>query len=84
VSSAVDLTERINGLFLEAVNIEVTSPDQDLIESGLLDSLVFVEMLLHIEREFGVDVGLTGFDIDDFRTVRKIADFVQRHNPDSA
>ena len=84
MSSAVDLTERINGLFLEAVNIEVTSPDQDLIETGLLDSLVFVEMLLHIEREFGVDVGLAGFDIDDFRTVSRIADFVRRHNPDLA
>ena len=67
MSSAVDLTERINGIFVEAVNIEIASPDQDLIESGLLDSLAFVEILLHIEREFGVDVSLAEFEIDVFR-----------------
>ena len=80
VSSGVDLTERINRLFLDAVNIQVPSPELDLIESGLLDSLAFVEILLRIEQEFGIDVGLAEFEIDDFRTVRKIAEFVQRHS----
>jgi D-alanine--poly(phosphoribitol) ligase subunit 2 len=81
VKRAVDRTGRISELFLEAVNIEVESPDQDLIESGLLDSLSFVEILLQIEREFGVDVGLAGFEIDDFRTVNNIADYVERNSP---
>jgi D-alanine--poly(phosphoribitol) ligase subunit 2 len=81
VKRAVDRTGRIRELFLEAVNIEVESPDQDLIESGLLDSLSFVEILLQIEREFGVDVGLAGFEIDDFRTVDNIADYVERNSP---
>jgi methoxymalonate biosynthesis acyl carrier protein len=84
VSETLDLTARISELFLEAVEIEVEAPDQDLIENGLLDSLTFVEILLHIEREFGVDVGLVGFEIDDFRTVENIGEFVQRHKPEPA
>jgi acyl carrier protein len=43
--------------------------------------LAFVEILLQIEREFGVDVGLAGFEIDDFRTVNDIADYVERNSP---
>jgi D-alanine--poly(phosphoribitol) ligase subunit 2 len=69
---------------VETVNIEVASPDLDLIESGLLDSLAFVEILLAIEREFGVDAGLASFEIDDFRSITKIADFVGRHSAGSA
>jgi methoxymalonate biosynthesis acyl carrier protein len=84
MSQTFDRTERISELFFEAVNIEVESSDQDLIESGLLDSLSFVEMLLQIEREFGVDVGVAGFEIDDFRTVKTIAAYVDRHSPQLA
>jgi D-alanine--poly(phosphoribitol) ligase subunit 2 len=84
VNSAADLTERIRELFVDVVSIEVASADTDLIESGLLDSLAFVEILLSIEREFGVDAGLAEFEIDDFRTIASIAAFVRRHAPAAA
>jgi methoxymalonate biosynthesis acyl carrier protein len=79
VSSAIDLTEQISELLRTSVSIEVSSPDLDLIENGLLDSLTFVEILLSVEEEFGIEIGVDGFEIDDFRTVRKIAAFVSRH-----
>jgi D-alanine--poly(phosphoribitol) ligase subunit 2 len=78
VSRTVDTVERITELLRATVSMEVSSPDLDLIESGMLDSLAFVEILLGIEDEFGVDVRMGGFQIDDFRTVSKIADFVER------
>jgi methoxymalonate biosynthesis acyl carrier protein len=78
MSSAVDLTQQLTELLRTAVNIEVPSPDLDLVENGLLDSLTFVEILLSIEQEFGVEIGVGGFEIDDFRTVRRMADFVAR------
>ena len=84
MSNAIDPTDQITDLLRTTVSIEVPSPDLDLIENGLLDSLTFVEILLGIEETFGVKIGVGGFEIDDFRTVRKIADFVSRHTSAAA
>ena len=68
VSNALDLTQQVSELLRTAVHIEVESPDLDLMKNGLLDSLTFVEILLTIEQEFAVEIGVGGFEIDDFRT----------------
>src|SRR5258706_6886307 len=38
--------ERLHALFLARFNIDVPTPDTDLLETGLLDSLQLVELLL--------------------------------------
>jgi methoxymalonate biosynthesis acyl carrier protein len=73
-----DLERRICALFLEALNIRVDSDDTDLIESGVIDSLVLVELLLHLEEAFDVEVVVTELEIEDFRTVKRIAMLVSR------
>jgi methoxymalonate biosynthesis acyl carrier protein len=73
-----DLDRRIRRLFLEALNVDIDSVHTDLIETGLLDSLALVELLLHLEEEFKVDVVVAELDIEDFRTVRSIGVFVTR------
>jgi D-alanine--poly(phosphoribitol) ligase subunit 2 len=79
VSSTVDLTQRVSHLLRTVLSVEIASPDVDLLENGRLDSLAFVEILFGIEEEFGVDVGVGGFEIEDFRTVRSIAELVRRN-----
>jgi D-alanine--poly(phosphoribitol) ligase subunit 2 len=76
--NGAELGGRIRGLFLEALSIGVDSVDTDLIETGLLDSLVLVELLLHLEDEFGIDAMAAELDLEDFRTVRSIGTFVTR------
>jgi acyl carrier protein len=71
------VTDRVQRLFVETLNVEVPSPDTDLIEGGLLDSLALVELLFALEREFAVTIALENLDIDTFRSIRTIADFVE-------
>jgi len=71
-----DLHERIAGIFTAALNMEVPSADTDLFEAGLLDSLAFVELLLQLEREFGVATSLEDLEADNFRSIARIATFV--------
>jgi acyl carrier protein len=71
------VTDRVQRLFVETLNVEVPSPDTDLIEGGLLDSLALVELLLALEREFAVTIALENLDIDSFRSIRSIAGFVE-------
>jgi methoxymalonate biosynthesis acyl carrier protein len=69
-------TERVQRLFVETLNTQAPAADTDLIEGGLLDSLALVELLLALEREFGVTIALEELEIDTFRSVASIVDFI--------
>ena len=74
-------TERVCRLFAEKLEIRVPSGDTDVIEAGLLDSLALVELLFEIEREFGVALPLDDLDVENFRTARRIGEFIQTVTP---
>jgi acyl carrier protein len=74
--STPEVTERVQRIFVDALNIQVPSEDTDLIEGGYIDSLALVELLFAIEREFSVTVPLDELDIDNFRNVRRISELV--------
>ncbi len=71
-----DLEAQIAALFAERLQVEVPSPDLDLFEGGVVDSLRFVKLLTSLEQRFGFRVSFEELEIDDFRTLRHIARFV--------
>jgi len=71
-----DLTARVSAIFSEVLHVEVASTETDLFEAGLLDSLAFVELLLQLERVFGVTTSLEDLELDHFRTIARIAALV--------
>lgn len=74
MGSMIDsLVPDLHALFSETLNVDVPSADADLIDSGLLDSLRLVELLLHIEGSLGCRVPLEEIDLDDLRSVNRIA-----------
>jgi D-alanine--poly(phosphoribitol) ligase subunit 2 len=70
--------ERVANLFSGAMNVDVPSMDADLFDTGVLDSLAFVELLLQLEREFGVTTSVEDLELDNFKSIARIADFVMR------
>lgn len=70
------LIARISSLIGDALNVEVGAPDVDLIDTGLLDSLALVTLITEIEREFAYELPLDDFDVERFRSVERIADFL--------
>ena len=71
------VSERVQRLFLETLNVQVPSEEADLIESGLIDSLALVELLFAIEREFSVSLPLDDLEIENFRSVNRISDVIE-------
>ena len=71
-----DLTAGVSAIFSEVLHVEVASTETDLFEAGLLDSLAFVELLLQLERVFGVTTSLEDLELDNFRTIARIAALV--------
>ena len=43
---------------------------------GVLDSLAFVDLLLHLEREFAIAITPEDVDVERFQSIAKIARFV--------
>ena len=55
---------------------DVAHGDTDLIDAGLLDSLGLVIMSAEIEHEFRVELPPEDLDVDRFRSVNRIAQFL--------
>jgi acyl carrier protein len=70
------LLPRLGTLFAETFHIEVPSADTDLLESGILDSLQLVELLAQLERRFGLRIRIEDVDLDDLRSLSRIARLV--------
>lgn len=68
--------ERLRALFLEHFHVEVPAADTDLLETGMLDSLQLVDLLLLIEEEFGRRISLEAIELDDLRSLSRLAELV--------
>jgi acyl carrier protein len=72
--------DRITQLLSERVHVEVPHVDTDLMETGLLDSLTLVELMSSLEEQFGIHISFDEIEIDNFRSVASIAEFVRQRN----
>lgn len=52
--------------------------DQDIFSLGFINSLFAMQLVLFVEKEFGIEVANEDLDIDNFRTVNAIAGLVER------
>ena len=66
----------IQQILSEKLLVDVDSPDADLLQAGLLDSIALIQLLVHMEESFVVKVSLDDLEIDDLRSVRSIAGMV--------
>ena len=73
------IIEGLRALFIEDLHIEVPSADVDLFETGILDSLQVVELLLQLEQRFGFQIKIDDIDLDDLRTPARIARLLAAH-----
>ena len=71
-----EIADRLARIFAEALHMEAPAIDTDLFDTGMLDSLAFVELLLRLEQDFGVSVSVDDLELDNFRTLGRIVGFV--------
>jgi acyl carrier protein len=72
----VDIENRLEEICRDRIGIPVDAADEDLIEAGVLDSLVIVQLLMAIEHEFQVKIPAETLDIDRLRTTRSMGAFI--------
>jgi methoxymalonate biosynthesis acyl carrier protein len=53
-------------------------PNEDIFALGFVNSLLAMQLVAFVEKEFGVTVGDEDLDLDNFRTIDAIANLVAR------
>ena len=72
-----ELREHILTEHLPGEDPDCLGLDDELLDSGILDSLAVVQVAVWTERRFGVRVGLAGMTTKNFSTIRRWAAFVR-------
>jgi acyl carrier protein len=78
------VADRVRELLRDVLSGEPPTPETDLIDSGLLDSLSLVELLFALEQEFQLSIPLDNLELDAFRTIDSIASFVEAQRAQAA
>jgi acyl carrier protein len=53
-------------------------PEEDIFSLGFVNSLLAMQLVAFVEKEFGVAVGDEDLDLDNFRSINAIAQLVAR------
>jgi D-alanine--poly(phosphoribitol) ligase subunit 2 len=72
------LQQQIIEIFSERFETRLGSDEVDLLETGIVDSVKIVELVLEIEQRFGISLPFEELEIDDFRTVLRLAERISR------
>lgn len=70
------LQESILQFLRDRFEIELQSAGTGLVEAGILDSLMLIEIVVYIEEQFSVTTKLEDLDLDNFVTVDNMARFL--------
>ena len=72
--------EAVRGFILGSINIAHLGDDDNLFETGVVNSLFAVQLMTFIEKTFAVEVGMDDLDIENFKSLSAAAAFVERKN----
>jgi acyl carrier protein len=78
------LRREIGQIFLERFDTRLASDSLDLIEARLVDSVRIFDLVLVIEERFGLSLPFEELEIEDFRSVARLAELVARSLPGAA
>lgn len=73
-----DITRYLVDAFAPDISAEELSPEEDLLESGVLNSIVLIKTMPWIESTYGVDLDSVELTPEDFRTVKDIDALIER------
>jgi methoxymalonate biosynthesis acyl carrier protein len=73
-----DVRATVRRFLLRSINIPDVRDDDDLFESGIVNSLFAVQLTTFIEKTFRIDITADDLDIQNFKSLNAATDFVLR------
>ena len=76
--------ETIRNFILDSINIPDLKDDDNLFESGIVNSLFAVQLMTFLEKSFNIEVTMDDLSMENFESVNSTSSFVERkqnHKP---
>ncbi len=76
VKAGGDVKGTIKKFLLRSINLPDVADDEDLFESGMVNSLFAVQLTTFIEKTFRIEIARDDLDIKNFRSLNAATSFV--------
>jgi methoxymalonate biosynthesis acyl carrier protein len=70
--------EIIHRFVSKCTNIKMMDEDEDLFDSGIVNSLFSIQLISFIEKSFDIKVTADDLDMDNFKSINAVYNFVKR------
>ena len=74
------IKETVKRFISSSISIAKLDDDDNLFESGIVNSLFAVQLMTFIEKTFAIEVRMEDLDIENFKSLNATAAFVVRKN----
>jgi len=71
-----DAKERTRSFLFRFVRTQTIQDTDDIFSSGMVNSLFAMQLVLFVEKEFGIKVANEDLDLKNFRSIAAITNFV--------
>ena len=70
------IKDTVRRFILSSISIAKLNDDDDLFESGIVNSLFAVQLMTYIEKTFAIEVAMDDLDIENFKSLNATTAFV--------
>ena len=75
-----DIKETVRQFIFSSIRVPDLGDDDNLFESGIVNSLFAVQLMTFVEKTFGIEVQSEDLDIENFKSLKATTNFVIRKN----
>ena len=74
----LDLKASVQQFITKSINIQDINDDEDLFDSGIVNSLFSIQLITFIEKTFYLEVTQDDLDMENFKSINAVCNFVRR------
>jgi acyl carrier protein len=78
IANDTNVKETVRNFINNSINIDGLGDDENLFESGIVNSLFAVQLMTFVERIFRIEIGIEDLDVGNFKSVSATAMFIER------
>jgi methoxymalonate biosynthesis acyl carrier protein len=78
VSTSEEVRSYILSVHLPGENPDMLSNDDDLLDMGILDSMAIMQLVDHLEKQYGITISTEEIDPANFESINALVAFIDK------